>query len=92
MQETLHIHPSYKSSLPQSDNGLEAAVKVQESDGKELENDIREIASKQSLFKNWPLMSSIIVYCIFSLHDMAYSEVKLTSSQQLCNYFCHIGS
>ncbi|KAI5670677.1 hypothetical protein M9H77_11041 [Catharanthus roseus] len=75
LPETLHIHPSYKSSLPQSDNGLEAAVKVQESDGKELENDIREIASKQSLFKNWPLMSSIIVYCIFSLHDMAYSEI-----------------
>lgn len=30
---------------------------------------------KENLFKNWPLMSSIIVYCIFSLHDMAYSEV-----------------
>lgn len=27
------------------------------------------------LFKNWPLMSSVIVYCIFSLQDMAYSEV-----------------
>ncbi|KAF5185882.1 Zinc induced facilitator-like, partial [Thalictrum thalictroides] len=31
-------------------------------------------ASKKSLLKNWPLMSSIIVYCIFSLNDMAYSE------------------
>ncbi|CAL9091031.1 unnamed protein product [Musa acuminata var. zebrina] len=30
---------------------------------------------KENLFKNWPLMSSIIVYCIFSLHDMAYSEI-----------------
>ncbi|XP_078152259.1 protein ZINC INDUCED FACILITATOR-LIKE 1-like isoform X4 [Carex rostrata] len=30
---------------------------------------------KKSLLKNWPLMSSIIVYCIFSLHDMAYTEV-----------------
>lgn len=28
-----------------------------------------------SLLKNWPLMSSIIVYCVFSLHDMAYSEI-----------------
>ncbi|XP_076927069.1 protein ZINC INDUCED FACILITATOR-LIKE 1-like [Bidens hawaiensis] len=28
-----------------------------------------------SLLKNWPLMSSIIVYCVFSLHDMAYTEV-----------------
>ncbi|XP_047974312.1 protein ZINC INDUCED FACILITATOR-LIKE 1-like isoform X1 [Salvia hispanica] len=30
---------------------------------------------KKSLFKNWPLMSSIIVYCIFNLHDMAYTEI-----------------
>ncbi|KAL5719749.1 hypothetical protein ACHQM5_012494 [Ranunculus cassubicifolius] len=30
---------------------------------------------KKSLLRNWPLMSSIIVYCIFSLHDMAYSEI-----------------
>jgi hypothetical protein len=33
---------------------------------------------KKSLLKNWPLMSSIIVYCIFSLHDMAYTEVIYT--------------
>uniref|UniRef100_A0A803PZ03 Retroviral polymerase SH3-like domain-containing protein n=1 Tax=Cannabis sativa TaxID=3483 RepID=A0A803PZ03_CANSA len=30
---------------------------------------------KQSLYKNWPLMSSIILYCVFQLHDMAYSEI-----------------
>ncbi|XP_057437385.1 protein ZINC INDUCED FACILITATOR-LIKE 1-like [Lotus japonicus] len=29
----------------------------------------------ENLLMNWPLMSSIIVYCIFSLHDMAYTEV-----------------
>ncbi|KAG6423163.1 hypothetical protein SASPL_113551 [Salvia splendens] len=43
------------------------------------QSDINEMkenkASKKSLFKNWPLMSSIIVYCTFSLHDMAYSEI-----------------
>ncbi|KAF8669787.1 hypothetical protein HU200_050957 [Digitaria exilis] len=27
------------------------------------------------LFKNWPLMSAIILYSIFSLEDVAYSEV-----------------
>ncbi|XP_074574907.1 putative peptide/nitrate transporter At3g43790 isoform X2 [Curcuma longa] len=32
-------------------------------------------APQKNLLKNWPLMSSIIVYCIFSLHDMAYSEI-----------------
>lgn len=31
--------------------------------------------SKQSLLKNWPLMSAIIVYCVFSLQEMAYIEV-----------------
>uniref|UniRef100_A0A7N0VE42 Uncharacterized protein n=1 Tax=Kalanchoe fedtschenkoi TaxID=63787 RepID=A0A7N0VE42_KALFE len=28
-----------------------------------------------SLWKNWPLMSAIIVYCVFQLHDTAYSEI-----------------
>ncbi|KAI3908865.1 hypothetical protein MKW98_029415 [Papaver atlanticum] len=31
--------------------------------------------SEKSLIRNWPLMSSIIVYFLFSLHDMAYSEI-----------------
>ncbi|MCL7026400.1 hypothetical protein MKW94_020057 [Papaver nudicaule] len=31
--------------------------------------------SKESLWTNWPLMSSIIVYCVFSLHDTAYTEI-----------------
>jgi len=33
---------------------------------------------KKSLLKNWPLMSSIITYCVFSLHDTAYVEVPST--------------
>ena len=32
-------------------------------------------SEKKSLYKNWPLMSSIIAYCVFTLHDTAYSEV-----------------
>ncbi|KAG9133142.1 hypothetical protein Leryth_023509 [Lithospermum erythrorhizon] len=31
--------------------------------------------SDENLFKNWPLMSSILVFCVFSLHDMAYTEI-----------------
>ncbi|CAN6865080.1 unnamed protein product [Brassica oleracea] len=30
---------------------------------------------RTSLFKNWPLMSSILVYCVLCLHDTAYSEI-----------------
>uniref|UniRef100_A0A453J3M0 Uncharacterized protein n=1 Tax=Aegilops tauschii subsp. strangulata TaxID=200361 RepID=A0A453J3M0_AEGTS len=32
-------------------------------------------SEKKSLYKNWPLMSSIIAYCVFTLHDTAYSEI-----------------
>uniref|UniRef100_A0A7N0TP63 Major facilitator superfamily (MFS) profile domain-containing protein n=1 Tax=Kalanchoe fedtschenkoi TaxID=63787 RepID=A0A7N0TP63_KALFE len=32
-------------------------------------------SSQLSLLKNWPLMSSILVYCVFQLHDTAFSEV-----------------
>ncbi|CAL4911044.1 unnamed protein product [Urochloa decumbens] len=34
-----------------------------------------DIHRGKSLYKNWPLMSSIIAYCIFTLHDTAYSEI-----------------
>ncbi|KAH0931474.1 hypothetical protein HID58_008591, partial [Brassica napus] len=34
-----------------------------------------EKASQGPLLKNWPLMSSIIVYCVLCLHDTAYSEI-----------------
>lgn len=34
-----------------------------------------EQSPKKSLLMNWPLMSSILVYCVFSLHDMACSEI-----------------
>ena len=30
---------------------------------------------EKSLYKNRPLMSSILAYCVFTLHDTAYSEV-----------------
>ncbi|PPD78752.1 hypothetical protein GOBAR_DD24317 [Gossypium barbadense] len=30
---------------------------------------------KSNLLKNWPLMSTIILYCVFSLQEMAYSEI-----------------
>ncbi|MCD7465543.1 Protein ZINC INDUCED FACILITATOR-LIKE 1 [Datura stramonium] len=65
LPETLHNHDSRMP--PQSSyKALEAA-----SDTK----DKNESAPKENLFKNWPLMSSIILYCVFSLHDMAYTEI-----------------
>ncbi|XP_042059793.1 protein ZINC INDUCED FACILITATOR-LIKE 1-like [Salvia splendens] len=68
--ETLHTHILVSTSSGGSYDALEAAT--EQSDINEMKENK---ASKKSLFKNWPLMSSIIVYCTFSLHDMAYSEI-----------------
>lgn len=76
VQETLHMHSSTTSSIPESYNALESALS--EPNGKTEAKDGTETSSGKSLLRNWPLMSSIIVYCIFSLHDMAYSEVQLS--------------
>ncbi|KAA8519302.1 hypothetical protein F0562_013558 [Nyssa sinensis] len=75
LPETLHMHNVHTKSHDDSYEALEAASCGP--DAKEIAEDIegREPTSKGSLIKNWPLMSSIIVYCVFSLHDMAYTEI-----------------
>lgn len=75
LPETLHKHNEKDRSYDDSYDSLEAAS--HECSTKEIteEDEERESTSKQSLLKNWPLMSSIIVYCVFSLHDMAYTEI-----------------
>lgn len=75
MQETLHYHPEIITkdgnveSLEVSSHGSDMREKDEEAEG-------RVPPHKENLLMNWPLMSSIIVYCVFSLHDMAYTEVK----------------
>lgn len=39
-----------------------------------------DVDAGKSLYKNWPLMSSIIAYCVFTLHDTAYTEVIIFNS------------
>ncbi|XP_039685488.1 protein ZINC INDUCED FACILITATOR-LIKE 1 [Medicago truncatula] len=61
--ETLHNH-----------NGSEES----KGDAEALENGSskeRTVQKNENLFMNWPLMSSIIAYSVFSLHDIAYHEV-----------------
>ncbi|CAL4988383.1 unnamed protein product [Urochloa decumbens] len=70
MPETLHKHKGSENEN-QSIEGLEAHL----IDPEEKVEESGSLNTKKSLFKNWPLMSSIIVYCIFSFHDMAYTEV-----------------
>ncbi|KAF4365981.1 hypothetical protein F8388_019225, partial [Cannabis sativa] len=57
--ETLHFHTK---------NGYDQIENLEELEEKSP-------SPKQSLFKNWPLMSSIIVFSVFQLHDMAYAEI-----------------
>ncbi|TXG49263.1 hypothetical protein EZV62_025138 [Acer yangbiense] len=71
LPETLHMHGDDNISPDSSIDALESASCLSSSQLKQ------EGSSKKSLLKNWPLMSSIIVYCVFSLHDMAYTEVYI---------------
>ncbi|XP_025807517.1 protein ZINC INDUCED FACILITATOR-LIKE 1-like isoform X2 [Panicum hallii] len=60
LPETLHKH-----------KGLERTVEMVEGPTAQESTE----PPKKSLLKNWPLMSSIITYCVFSLHDTAYVEI-----------------
>ncbi|KAK2632199.1 hypothetical protein EUGRSUZ_L01874 [Eucalyptus grandis] len=72
LPETLHKHHE-NSKLDESCKDVETASL--ESGVKCKTQNIEGKASKKSLLRNWPLMSAIMAYCIFSLHDMAYSEI-----------------
>ncbi|WVZ54620.1 hypothetical protein U9M48_005388 [Paspalum notatum var. saurae] len=60
LPETLHKH-----------KGLDREVEMVEGSTTQESTE----PPKKSLLKNWPLMSSIITYSVFSLHDTAYSEI-----------------
>ncbi|CAN1298543.1 Protein ZINC INDUCED FACILITATOR-LIKE 1 [Linum perenne] len=68
-QETLHVHKDKRTQHEDSYDALETAS------GGDGSMELNKPAVEQSLLKNWPLVSSIIVYCVFALHDMAYSEI-----------------
>ncbi|XP_057503415.1 protein ZINC INDUCED FACILITATOR-LIKE 1-like isoform X2 [Actinidia eriantha] len=69
-QETLHIH-----NKPREDSFEVLESASHGSNAKTEDSEGGESTSKKSLIKNWPLMSSIITYSVFSLHDMAYTEI-----------------
>ncbi|KAK2407552.1 protein ZINC INDUCED FACILITATOR-LIKE [Trifolium repens] len=64
--ETLHNH----SGSNESTDDAEALENGSERVDKE-----KNVQKNENLFMNWPLMSSIIAYSVFSLHDVAYQEV-----------------
>ncbi|XP_040991667.1 protein ZINC INDUCED FACILITATOR-LIKE 1-like isoform X1 [Juglans microcarpa x Juglans regia] len=74
LPETLHMHGG--KTLPDDlDEGLETGSCNSNINEKTEQIEGTGPTAKENLIKNWPLMSAIIVYCIFSLHDMAYTEI-----------------
>lgn len=74
LPETLHIHHENKTEQGGASDGLEGVICESVVDGV-VHSKERLPSAKQSLLRNWPLMSAILVYCVFQLHDMAYSEI-----------------
>ncbi|XP_010492179.1 PREDICTED: protein ZINC INDUCED FACILITATOR 1-like [Camelina sativa] len=68
--ETLHNHNLDSTA---HDDSLETLEESSASTTNTGRNERK--VSQVSLLKNWPLMSSIIVYCVLCLHDTAYSEI-----------------
>ncbi|KAK9664491.1 hypothetical protein RND81_14G046200 [Saponaria officinalis] len=64
LPETLHCHEVEDASVCES-NDLE----------KSQSNKGQTSNTWLSLLRNWPLMSVVILYCVFQLHDMAYIEI-----------------
>uniref|UniRef100_A0A7N0U484 Uncharacterized protein n=1 Tax=Kalanchoe fedtschenkoi TaxID=63787 RepID=A0A7N0U484_KALFE len=48
---------------------------VTTNEGQSEDDGGKSSTSGKSILRNWPLMSSIIIYCMFSLHDMAHTEI-----------------
>ena len=68
LQETLHNHKH---------ESADEADALENGSSEYVANKITKKHEAESLLRNWPLMSSIIIYCIFSLQDVAYQEVSL---------------
>ncbi|XP_051180641.1 protein ZINC INDUCED FACILITATOR-LIKE 1 isoform X2 [Lolium perenne] len=69
LPETLHNH---KTNINE-DDASESFVHF--SDPEELIGRNITSTTKKNLLKNWPLMSSIILFCIVCFDDMAYTEI-----------------
>lgn len=73
MQETLHMHKSTDGRGPCD----EVEISRDSSNATKHDTGVEEQKTyEENLLKNWPLMSTIIVYCVFSLQEIAYSEVN----------------
>ena len=71
----MHNHDSRKIPSDDPIGRLEISAPA-ESDATVCAHEETKSNSKESIYSNWPLMSSILVYCVFAIHEMAYLEVR----------------
>ncbi|XP_056165987.1 probable peptide/nitrate transporter At3g43790 isoform X2 [Syzygium oleosum] len=72
LPETLHVHESTDGR----GSCDEVEISCDSSDTTKHDTEVEEQKTyEENLLKNWPLMSTIIVYCVFSLQEIAYSEI-----------------
>ncbi|VAH92840.1 unnamed protein product [Triticum turgidum subsp. durum] len=70
LPETLHNH----NTDEKEDQASESLTAFFSNSEEIVEHNITS-TMKNNVLKNWPLMSSIILFCIVSFDDMAYSEI-----------------
>ncbi|XP_068663237.1 probable peptide/nitrate transporter At3g43790 isoform X2 [Aristolochia californica] len=75
LPETLHKHNAESREGSYSNGDIEYDSHDSGLIGGNKNGGQKDPTCNGNLLKNWPLMSSIIVYCVFQLHDMAYTEI-----------------
>ncbi|KAL1553895.1 protein ZINC INDUCED FACILITATOR-LIKE 1-like isoform X2 [Salvia divinorum] len=73
LPETIHAHN--KENIAQKAAMEEGDIYESAESYKVEVYEPRPTVSQKILLRDWPLMSAIMVYCVFQLHDMAYSEI-----------------
>ncbi|XVF30204.1 hypothetical protein REPUB_Repub16aG0037300 [Reevesia pubescens] len=74
LPETVHIHTRNDKESDEVNDALVTST-YEPNANEKVQIEGRHPTSLHNLLKNWPLMSSIMVYCVFQLHDMAYAEI-----------------
>ncbi|XP_066379177.1 protein ZINC INDUCED FACILITATOR-LIKE 1-like isoform X1 [Miscanthus floridulus] len=69
LPETLHFHNDGKGGGADEEEAQMCDLNLEVGEAKQSSD-----TSMKNLLKNWELMSAVIIYCIFSLHDVAYIE------------------
>lgn len=82
-QETLHIHNDEDAIIDgQAYNEKAKLLEAEEETEEEVEKKRVEKAEDSiwAVFKNRHLVSAVLVYCTWSMHNMAYTEVSSLAS------------